>query len=185
MLNERSRGNNNSYLKSTVALLGQTSKLVSFFCDARPVSSTEDDRLQRNQDILSWFLEWESQIKSSDVKPTDKNKMLMSQETRDDIVCLLRGFHQLVQHRLTVSKSSIVAAGINSDVVGNMFSQQRATHHGANTNPSVCQYKYGVNASILGAGTVSKKSASFSKKGAQPFNFSVSKLLNSRRPFQQ
>jgi shikimate kinase len=178
-----SKGQEGACLDSSISLLEQTSKLVAFFRDSRPLTSTTDDRLHTLQDVLSWFLDWEIQVRATGGTTVEQNKKLISHETRDDIVCLIRGFLELVNRRLQASKRSIIPAGINSDIVENMFSQQRAAYHGANTNPSVYQYKQGLNASILGVRTVSKKSnAAPSKHSAVPFNFTVNTPLNPRCP---
>ena len=46
---------------------------------------------------------------------------------------------------------------INSDIVENIFCQQRATYNGGNTNPTAQQYKTTLNSIILGQDSVSSK----------------------------
>jgi hypothetical protein len=46
---------------------------------------------------------------------------------------------------------------VNSDVVENVFSQQRGLHNGANTNPSYLTYSRSINTIVLGETPISKK----------------------------
>jgi len=63
-----------------------------------------------------------------------------------------------------------VSAGLNSDVIENVFCQQRTICHGSNNNPTLHQYKYGINATILGQNAVSKKiNASVKRKSVDSF----------------
>ena len=46
---------------------------------------------------------------------------------------------------------SVITPGlINSDVIKNVFCQQRSTYNGANANPNVVQYKKTINSIIIG-----------------------------------
>ena len=65
------------------------------------------------------------------------------------------------------SHASIIASRVNSDVVENMFCQQRTFHNEANTNLTYLGYFNTVNSVILGQHTVSKKSNTGGGDGAQ------------------
>lgn len=122
------------------------------FHDHRPIVDISDDRLKQNRDVLNWFVEWENSI------PTQKEKCLISHQTRDDIVCLILAFEELCHYKMKKSHFSIVPGRINSDVIENMFCQQRTLHSGANTNPTYIEYSRNVNSVILGETSISRKS---------------------------
>lgn len=51
----------------------------------------------------------------------------------------------------------LILSRVNSDIIENIFCQQRAQYHGANTNPNYNQYRTGITSIILGQTTTSKK----------------------------
>jgi len=166
-----SLGDNGSHLKGTIDLLEQTSILVQNFRDHRPISDIGDIRLEQNQKVLKWFQDWEKYILSnSEVK--DKENNMISHQTRADICSLLIGFHELCTEKLKTGSASIVPDRLNSDVIENVFCQQRGLYNGNNTNPTYLNYCRTMNAIILGQETVSKKSNSggITPEGAQPFS---------------
>lgn len=61
-------------------------------------------------------------------------------------------------HKLKKQSASIIPCRLNSDVVENVFGQQRTLHNGANTNPTHLGYCYSMNSVILGRATISRKS---------------------------
>ena len=164
-------------LKATLELLKHTSVLVQNFRDPRPIISSLDERLQKNYEALVFLKKWEEN--------TSKQDMLMSRETREDIESLITGFHSICVTRFEKGMS-VTAAGVNSDVVENNFCQQRALLHGANTNPTVLQYGYRVNSTILGQQILSKKSnAAAVKRVAEPHYYNSSAPLGKRKPFKE
>ena len=161
------------HIQGAIDLLTHTSLLVKNFRDFRPISDMKDKRMAENQQVLEWFHSWQDTVLSKGKTAGEKQKMWISWETADDIKSLIIGFEQVCCRRISAGRS-VSPAGINSDVIENMFCQQRAQHHGANTNPTIAQYKYGVTSTILGQNIVSKKSnASAAKGAAQPYCFSV------------
>ena len=155
-----------------IALLEQTSILISIFRDPRPINDICDKRLHQLKTAQQWFLNWE---KESDTKS------LMSRETREDIQFLLIGFPVLVETVTNKLGHSITPMCINSDIVENNFSQQRGMHHGAGTNPNYKQYCYATNSIILAQNTISRKSNAARRKsnksgGALPFTHLCKKL---------
>jgi hypothetical protein len=62
--------------------------LVKNFRDKRPITNISDDRIQQNHDLMHWFIKWENSVKS-DEKIKNKEKHLISYQTREDIVSLI------------------------------------------------------------------------------------------------
>ena len=100
-----------------------------------------------------------------------KEKHMISHQTRADICSLLIGFDELCSEKLRNNSSSIVPNRINSDVIENVFCQQRRLYKGNNTNPTYLNYCRTMNAIILGQATISRKSnAGGITPGAEPFS---------------
>ena len=151
-----------SEISAIISLLKVTSILIRVFRDDRPIKIGTDKRLEELKYALQWFVDWQSSIKN---KPE-----FITVETMEDLKSLITGFTHLCEMRITKGEM-VVPSRINSDIVENIFCQQR-TITGANTNPSLCQYKSGLASIILGQTSVSKKSnACPLKRGAQAFNF--------------
>jgi hypothetical protein len=145
-------------LASSVLLLEQTSKMVEIFSDRnRPLSSMDDTRFLTLADILHFFNSWETEIEKSVMYISKKN--LITWETRDDINSSLKGFVTLCQ-RMIGKGNSINPGFMNSDLVENLFGQQRGIRNGLNTNPTLSQYGPANTAIILGQCSVSNKSNS-------------------------
>jgi hypothetical protein len=163
---------NSAFLSSTIELLSHTSNLIDNFRDHRPITELSDNRLTQNTNALEWFLQWERDIKQNpNIK--DKEKCLISHQTRADITSLIVGFHELCDYKLQQSSSSIIPSRVNSDVIENLFSQQRGIYHGSNTNPTYLDYCRAMNAAILGQPSISRKSNASEVKGAaDPVSFS-------------
>lgn len=164
-----------SYLEKSVELLEHTSAIIELFRDQRPIADLNDPRLGCLSKFEAWLDSWSHYVGTlTDISASDRSKMFISHETYCDLTSMVRGFLELCTRRIKVHKRSLVPAGLNSDVIENFFCQQRTICHGSNTNPTVHQYKYGINATILGQNAVCKKSnASTSKrKSVQPFNIS-------------
>ncbi|VDI08834.1 Hypothetical predicted protein [Mytilus galloprovincialis] len=79
-------------------------------------------------------------------------------ETREDIDYMFHGFSSLVAMCINEIKIEVVLSRINSDIIENIFCQERSLYHGANTNPNYNEYRTGINSIILGQTTTSKKS---------------------------
>lgn len=155
------------HLKTTIELLEKTSLLIANFRDSRPIREIGDLRLIENDTVLQWFKEWESDILSD----KDKEKHLISHQTRADICSLIIGFRELCEYRLRTSSCSIVPSRLNSDIIENVFCQQRGLHNGNNTNPTYLNYCRTMNTVILGQTTISRKSNAFQNEtAAQPFS---------------
>jgi hypothetical protein len=56
---------------------------------------------------MEWFDKWEKQIKN-DTSIKNKEKHLISHQTREDIVSSLLGFEELCKHKLKKSHGSII-----------------------------------------------------------------------------
>lgn len=88
----------------------------------------------------------------------EKEKSLISHQTREDVISLLVGFDELCHEKLKISTASIKPSRINSDIIENVFSQQRGLHNEANTNPTYLAYSRTMNSVVLGQSSVSRKS---------------------------
>jgi hypothetical protein len=141
-------------LDDTIDLLKATSTMVSVFRDKRPISDIEDIRFDQLKETLKWFEGWESHI--TNMPSSNKEKNLISHQTREDIRSCLTGFTQLCRNILKINRCSLVPARINSDVIENIFCQQRGIINGNNTNPTFYQYVKNVNSVIIGQSAVSK-----------------------------
>lgn len=133
-----------------IQLLRHTCILVDIFKDSRPIKEQSDKRLLDLKMVSDWFQNWKDSAETS--------HHLMSRETQEDITILLPGFIALCRYCLTNVHVPITPAFINSDIVENVFSQQRGQHHGAGSNPNYLQYAYCTNSITLRQSTISKKS---------------------------
>ncbi|XP_062587022.1 uncharacterized protein LOC134248629 [Saccostrea cucullata] len=156
-LYQESLGLEGSQLDVTVKLLKCTSVLIKNFRDTRPVTDVSDDRLKENHDAMDWFVQWENSIKNNKTIK-NKEKHLISHQTRQDIISSVLGFEELCLYKLKKSNASIIPSRTNSDVIENVFCQQRTLHNGANTNPTYLGYCNTLNSVILGQASVSRKS---------------------------
>ncbi|KAK6169023.1 hypothetical protein SNE40_020153 [Patella caerulea] len=146
-----------SKLDATIDLLKSTSTLIQNFRDSRPITDASDDRPLQNNDAVQWFIKWGNDVKN-DITIKNKEKSLISHQTREDIVSVVMGFNELCFYKLKRSNSSIIPNRVNSDVIENSFCQQRPLHNGANTNPTYLGYCHSVNSVILGQTSISRKS---------------------------
>jgi hypothetical protein len=165
-LYQHSLGDSGHKLDATVEMLTHTSALIRNFRDPRPITDISDDRLKENDDALKWFIKWERSVKYDD-GIRNKEKHMISHQTREDIISSVMGFQELCNYKLKMSNASIIPSRINSDVIENMFCQQRTLHNGANTNPTYLGYCNSVNSVILGQTSISRKSNAGVGEGGQ------------------
>lgn len=154
---QKSLGGAGAELTATMELLKNTSVLIKNFRDKRPIVDSSDDRLKQNHDAMDFFINWEKQI-MADQSVKKKETCLISHQTRQDIISSILGFEELCMHKLKKQSASIIPCRLNSDVIENIFCQQRTLHNGANTNPTYLGYCYSMNSVILGQATISRKS---------------------------
>jgi hypothetical protein len=92
-------GESGSSLDGTIELLRNTSIVIRNFRDPRTITDAGDERLSELHDVMEWFVKWENQIKNyTSIK--NKEKHLISHQTREDIVSSLLGFEELCKHKL-------------------------------------------------------------------------------------
>ena len=163
-------------LDDTVALLRSTSVIISTFRDHRPVADIEDKRLDDIMSALAWFNEWESSVKKQKMSPSEQEKSLMSSQTREDLNSCIIGFNNLCKTTLESHWNSMVPARINSNVIENIFCQQRGIINGNNTNPTFYQYVKNINAVIIGQNAISKNSNDVCR-GCEPLWFSTNRPI--------
>lgn len=158
-------------MTSVLQFLKYTSSIVSLFNDSRPIKDINDTRLKSFTEVYNYFKAWESEHLQDDEK-NKRHKSLITMETREDIDFTYHGFMSLVKKSLLELKIEIAPSRINSDIIENIFCQQRALYHGANTNPNYNEYRTGINSIILGQTTTSTKSNA-GKHSAKPFALSL------------
>ncbi|CAG2224496.1 unnamed protein product [Mytilus edulis] len=156
-LYQQTLGESGSMLNATVKLLSNTSVLIANFRDNRAITDLSDDRLRQNHDVMDFFIKWEKSIQL-DTTVKQKEMCMISHQTRQDIVSCILGFEEYSQYRLKNNNASVIPSRLNSDVIENVFCQQRTLHSGANTNPTYLGYCHAMNSVILGQTTVSRKS---------------------------
>lgn len=144
---QKTLGDNGYLFDDSIALLKATSTMVKTFRDRRPIYDIQDLRLDDLSEALAWFNKWEILMKNkTGLSANEKEKMLLSSQTREDSNSCITGFTKLCRETLKFNRHSIVPARVNSDVIENIFCQQRGIVNGNNTNPHllpVCQkYKY-------------------------------------------
>ena len=111
-------------IKAAIALLERTSFLVDFFQDSRPVTDVADARLRKFTEVYNWFKSWEKS-ESGNESTSKRHKGLFTMETREDIAFLYYGFMSLVEYSVNELKHGVVPSRINSDIIENVFCQQR------------------------------------------------------------
>ena len=173
---QQALGEKGQVLNGVVEMLEQTSKMVEIFRDMRPIKSVYDTRLKTLTSVTEWFQQWQISIfECTDIPRKEKSKKLLSTQCSEDIQSCLKGFCALCAKLLRKSPALYITPGlVNSDVIENIFNQQRSTYHGANSNPSVLQYRRAINSVIVGQNSVSKKSNSGkTTAGTLPYNFAL------------
>ena len=184
---QNSLGEKGQILNGAVELLEQTSKLVDIFRDMRPIKSLDDSRINNLLSVSSWFQQWQCFVmENSDIPQKDKSKKLLSAQCSEDIQSCLQGFIALCSTLLRKTPSMYITPGlVNSDVIENIFNQQRSTYHGANSNPTALQYQRSINSVVVGQNVVSKKSnAGKSTAGSLPYIFFMKQPLRKKRSLQ-
>jgi hypothetical protein len=167
-----SLGEKGIVLSGLVELLQQTSNLVTIFRDMRHITGINDSRLNTLRAVNSWFADWEKCIEDdSTLSSKQKSQCLMSSQCHEDIHSNIAGFLALCEHVLKLSHTVFVTPGlVNSDIIENIFNQQRSTYNGANTNPNAYQYKKTINSIIVGQNVLSKKAnAAKTSSMSKPF----------------
>ena len=149
-------GDDGYFLNDTVALLRAASVLLSTFRDRRPMADIEDKRIDDITNAFTWFNEWKAYVNEKDLSTNEKDKQLLSAQTREDLNSCIIGFSALCRNTLKGNRNSIVPARLNRDVIENIFCQQRGTINGNNTNPTFYQYVKNINAVIIGQNAVSQ-----------------------------
>jgi hypothetical protein len=143
-------------LSSSIELLEKTSILVEIFCNtSRPMSSIKDERICKLNSIVQFFNSWETDVCES--PQYFHGKHLITKQTRDDINSALTGFVSLCEGNMKDCTTSINPGFINSDIVENLFCQQRGMCNGANTNPTLAQFGPSNTSITLGQKTISSK----------------------------
>ena len=80
-----------------------------------------------------------------DERIKNKENCLISHQKRQDISSSILGFDELCSYKFKKSNASIIPSRVNSDVIENIFCQQRTLHIGANNNPTYLGYCHTMN----------------------------------------
>ena len=115
-----------------------------------------DDRIVMLDDCVSWLHDWINENKESHGTPAERNKKIISEKTIFDVFSMLLGFRRVCKS-ITENGGMIVPSRFNSDIVENVFCQQRGSH-GQNDNPTYLQYADGMNGILLGQSITTLKS---------------------------
>jgi len=178
---KKALGDKGEVLDGLIELLEQTSQLVNIFQDRRPVLAMNDTRLIQLKAVDKWFTDWEESAVQNDKRSL---RRLMSTQCHEDLHCCIKGFTNLCETVLHMKTHEyVVPALINSDVIENIFNQQRSTYNGANNNPSALQYRKTINSIIIGQNSISKKANAARSSSARPFTVAVNRpVIKRKRP---
>jgi hypothetical protein len=139
--------------------LETTSTLIKNFTSGQPYNCIADYRFEENEKCLRWLRKWRSQVTLRvDLAAAERNKLFISTKTMFDISSTIVGFRKLCEKTFKKHPGcSISANRINSNIVENVFCQQRGLN-GQNDNPNYVQYGSTMNSILLGQSSVTKKS---------------------------
>ena len=154
-------------LCGVIQFLENTSFLVSFFNDDRPMKDMNDTRISKLKEAYNWFKAWEKQVCQNDTVGK-RYKDLITMETREDLDFMFYGIMSLTEYAINEIHIEVVPSRLNSDIIENIFCQQRSIYHGPTTNPTYNSYRTGINSVILGQTVVSKK-CNASGNRAEPY----------------
>ena len=94
-LYQRSLGAAGSQLTETIKFLENTSIIVRIFNDMNAILDFSDHRFQELRQVLNYFKTWELEVENMDIEKAEKQKLLLSLETRSDIESMLLGFTEM------------------------------------------------------------------------------------------
>lgn len=115
-----------------------------------------DDRITMLDDCVSWLQDQIDETKESQGTPAERNKKIISEKTIFDVLSMSLGFRRVCQS-ITKNGGMILPSSFNSDIVENVFCQQRG-RHGQNDNPTYLQYADGMNGILLAQSITTLKS---------------------------
>jgi hypothetical protein len=72
-------------------------------------------------------------------------KDLITMETREDLDFMFYGIMSLTEYAINEIHTEVVPSRLNSDIIENIFCQQRSIYHGPTTNPTYNRYRTGTN----------------------------------------
>ena len=104
-------------LESCIKLLSNTAVIVNIFSNIHsPIDSLSDGRVAKILKVIEFFTQWENQFQET----KEKERHLMTKETRQDILSSLIGFIEVL--KLAVSHDISITPGyFNSDIIENWF----------------------------------------------------------------
>ena len=127
-------------VKGTMEFLKHTSLLIQIFHDRRPFLSLQDERISEMNEILKWFQSWRLEIQELPYSAEQRKNMFISAKCFFDISSMIIGFQKLCKISFSMNPGSgVVAARVNSDLVENIFCQERGAS-GQRNNPTISTY---------------------------------------------
>ena len=114
------------------------------------------------------------------------HRCCISKECFEDLNSTIMGFEWIAKDRLRrYPGTAVIASIMNSDVIENFFSSQRARCNGANTNPTILAYGKAVNTIIMTTDCKKSSKRNCSKTehgigGAHPYNILAKKSFRSK-----
>ena len=124
-------------LNACMELLKHTSSMIDIFRGFCLKKSTTDDRLLSLRSTATFFQDWSTFCNERNCKGHNN---FFIKECYSDLLYCLKWFIYLCQEYC--QEFPIQPNLINSDVIENLFCQQRATYSGVYTNPDATQYRY-------------------------------------------
>lgn len=175
-----------SVLNETITFLEHTSVIVALFNDEVPVVSLGDERITNLTKALDYFVQWENEVSTQGGPAKNKSRQLMTAECREDLKCMILGVIEISDRLIKEEGCSINMSRLNSDVVENIFCQQRTLYNGANKNPNYFQYSYTINTIVLCQTTIINKATknnSGKRHSCSPYYMKGKKIPLRRRTY--
>ena len=140
LLKEYQKHNSTPEIEAMIQVVNITSPFISIFRSNEPINHMQDERITKLSEIQGFFSDWHRFCQEKK-DPSCKVGNFITVEAYQDLLSCIEGFIHLCDYRVSLGKS-VTPRLINSDVVENIFCQQRATYSGANSNPDASQYRY-------------------------------------------
>ena len=127
-------------LTGTLTFVKQTSTLIDIFSDQRPFYTMQDERFDKQREVLEWFEAWREDIKKLPCSAEEKKRMFISTKCFFDVSSMIIGFRELCRVSFHLHPGcGVIGARVNSDLVENIFCQERAAQ-GQKENPTITDY---------------------------------------------
>lgn len=118
-------GDAGNYSQGTIELLTQTSQSSFMFQGSTSNYDESDIRLKKHQEVLKYFDNWTKLVGEdwSLQSASEKEKSLISRQTREDLAFLIIGFDTVCKSRITRNSNSMKPCYVNSDAIETYFAK--------------------------------------------------------------